>query len=153
MLPGRKSSLINVVFFLLFLLWRLLTSDLLPQPSAASRHFNSASAGISCFDEVSRMNHSDPAEASAAEISTYPGAPPPPYPSPPSLSLSPLFLYLPLFGQQIEESNHVTSGFPALCRPLLSQNRLVSSEKQTELIDRQRVLIKLARTNRKCVLT
>lgn len=49
---GRKSPLMNV--FLQFFCCggsRPLTP--LPRPSAASRHFNSASAGISCFDEGS----------------------------------------------------------------------------------------------------
>lgn len=131
LLLGRKSSLMNV--FLQFLLRRLPTSDPLPQPSAASRHFNSASAGISCFDEVPRMNHPEVLQRLQQLNSAVIPVPPPAllHGLHSHLSLLSFFIFPFLFVQPIEESNHVTGRFPALCRPLLPQ-QFVSSVKQTD---------------------
>lgn len=91
---------------------------------------------------VPRMNHPEvPRRLQQPESALIPVPPPPPPPPLSStaftpISLSPLSLYLPLSllsVQQMEASGHVTGRFPpALCRPLLPQNRLVPSENQTD---------------------
>lgn len=90
MLLGRNSSLINVGFFFFCscrFFFAVEARDLRPappQPSAASRHFNSPSAGISCFDEavggavVPRMNHPEVLERPQQLKSALIPVPPPP---------------------------------------------------------------------------